>query len=137
MSERDIFSESGRLVARFIGGDALWSKPGLAFWSEDSEFIQVGTWTHARGTTLPAHIHNEFPRQAMRTQEAVFVVAGSLKASLFDDDGTMLDEIYMSAGDILVCLSGGHGYSIVESGTRVLEIKNGPYSGPDLDRRRL
>ena len=34
-------------------------------------------------------------------------------------------------------LRGGHGYEILEDGTQVLEVKNGPYLGPDVDRRRL
>ena len=134
---RDFLCESGILVARLIERDCLWSKPGLAFWSKDSEFIQVGTWTHSEGTNLPAHIHNEFAREANRTQEAVYVVSGSLTAALFNDGGSLLEEVLLSAGDLLICFSGGHGYSIVEPNTKVLEIKNGPYLGPDIDRRRI
>jgi hypothetical protein len=40
-------------------------------------------------------------------------------------------------GDILILLQGGHGYEILEDGTQVLEVKNGPYIGADLDRRRF
>ena len=137
MSQQEIFSTTGQLIARFVKSESLWVNPGLAFWSSESEFIQVGTWAHPEGTKLPAHIHNVFPREALRTQEAVYVVQGFLQARLFDDDAELITEIAMKAGDLLVCLTGGHGYSITEPGTRVLEIKNGPYSGPDLDRRRL
>lgn len=137
MSHEDILSGAGQLIGRFIKKESLWSNSGLAFWSNDSEFIQVGTWTHPQGTKLPAHIHNVFPREASRTQETVYVVTGALRASLFDDSGESVVEISMSAGDLLICLSGGHGYEITEAGTKVLEFKNGPYSGPDLDRKRL
>lgn len=137
MTQQEIFSETGQLVARFVKHESLWSNSGLAFWSNDSEFIQVGTWTHPGGTRLPAHIHNVFPREALRTQETVYVVTGSLQATLFDDSGELVAEISMGTGDLLICLAGGHGYSISEEGTKVLEIKNGPYSGPELDRRRL
>ena len=137
MSQEEIFSNTGQLIARLVKSESLWHNPGLAFWSSESEFIQVGTWAHPEGTKLPAHIHNVFPREGLRTQEAVYVVQGSLQATLFDDDGELVTEIAMKAGDLLICLTGGHGYSINEPGTRVLEIKNGPYSGPELDRRRL
>jgi hypothetical protein len=137
MSQEDIFSRTGQLIARFVRSDSLWLNPGLSFWSNESEFIQVGTWAHPEGTKLPAHIHNVFPREALRTQEAVYVVEGSLQAELFDEDGESVAEISMKAGDLLVCLTGGHGYLMNEPGTKVLEIKNGPYSGPELDRRRL
>ena len=135
--QEEFFSLTGDLIARLVRSEALWSNSGLAFWSDDSEFVQVGTWAHPKGTHLAAHIHNLFPRQASRTQEVVYVVGGSLTARLFDERGEEVAEIVMGAGDILICLSGGHGYSINEAETRVLEIKNGPYSGPELDRRRL
>lgn len=137
MSREEIFSKTGKLIARLVRQESLWSNSGLAFWSNDSEFVQVGTWTHPEGAKLPAHIHNVFPREALRTQETVYVVAGSLRARLFDDSGESVAEISMGAGDLLICLAGGHGYSISEEGTKVLEVKNGPYSGPELDRRRL
>jgi oxalate decarboxylase/phosphoglucose isomerase-like protein (cupin superfamily) len=137
MSQEEIFSSTGQLIARFVKSESLWLNPGLAFWSSESEFVQVGTWAHPEGTKLPAHIHNVFPREALRTQETVYVVQGSLQATLFDDNGELVTEIAMRAGDLLVCLTGGHGYSINEPETRVLEIKNGPDSGPERDRRRL
>lgn len=137
MSKKNFFSTTGQLIARFIDKESLWLNPGLAFWSDESDFVQVGTWAHPEGTTLPAHIHNVFPREASRTQEAVFVVEGSLLARLYDESGEAVAEVALNAGDLLVCLAGGHGYSIKDPGTRVLEIKNGPYSGPELDRRRL
>jgi len=39
--------------------------------------------------------------------------------------------------ETLILLKGGHGYEILEDGTRVLEVKNGPYPGAEVDRRRL
>lgn len=137
MSQEEIYSKTGQLIARFVKQESLWSNSGLTFLSKDSEFVQVGTWAHPAGTNLPAHIHNVFSREAERTQEVVYVVAGSLQARLFDDRGEAVAEISMTGGDLLICLAGGHGYSINEAGTKVLEIKNGPYFGPELDRRRL
>ena len=31
----------------------------------------------------------------------------------------------------------GHGYTILSDDTKVIEIKNGPYLGADVDRRRI
>lgn len=133
----EVLSASGEVVARIVRASSLWASSGLNFWSADSENIQVGTWVHPHGTLLHPHSHNVFPREAMRTQEAVYVVSGALSAQFFEDDGTPLKTVNLSAGDLLVCLSGGHGYSILEPDTRVLEIKNGPYFGPEKDRRRI
>ena len=46
-------------------------------------------------------------------------------------------ELEVKGGDVIILLRGGHGYDILEDGTQVLEIKNGPYVGPDKDRRRF
>ena len=32
---------------------------------------------------------------------------------------------------------GGNGYDIMEDGTQVLEVKNGPYVGAEADRKRF
>jgi len=46
-------------------------------------------------------------------------------------------ELVIGTGDVAILLRGGHGYEILEDGTEVLEVKNGPYVGADRDRRRL
>jgi len=137
MGPEDILSEDGSLIARIITAEQLWSGIALNFWTADQDYIQVGTWTHPEGTVLPPHIHNVFSRESFRTQEAVYVVSGSLLVRLYDESETFITERQINCGDVLICFSGGHGYTIQEEGSRILEIKNGPYFGPDVDRRRL
>jgi len=137
MSGEEIYSHDGILVARVISAEQLWNGTALNFWSNDEDFIQVGTWTHPKGTILPAHTHNVFERSSFRTQEVVYVVSGSILAQLYSEDESLIAECVMREGELLVCLNGGHGYTILEKDSRVLEIKNGPYLGPDLDRRRF
>jgi hypothetical protein len=62
---------------------------------------------------------------------------GRLRAKIFDTAGKPLTDLELRAGDIILMLRGGHGYEVLEDGTEVLEVKNGPYVGPDRDRRRL
>ena len=136
MNAEEIYSQDGILIARVIPAEQLWNGAALNFWSADEDFIQVGTWTHPAGTILPAHTHNVFARTSFRTQEVVYVVSGSILAQIYSEGEVLIAERVMREGDLLVCLNGGHGYSILEKDSRVLEIKNGPYLGPDLDRRR-
>ncbi|NDJ26758.1 hypothetical protein DMB95_02030 [Campylobacter sp. MIT 12-8780] len=110
---------------------------GLNFFSQDEEFIQVGTWGYNKGKKLLAHIHNEVERKVYWTQEVLFIKKGSIKVRIYDTKAQFLEEFIAQAGDILVMLKGGHGYDILEDGTKVVEIKNGPYVGADLDRRRI
>ncbi|MRI34332.1 hypothetical protein EOPP23_15185 [Endozoicomonas sp. OPT23] len=128
--------EDDLVLARHIPASAAWSE-GLNFFSQDSEFIQVGVWGYGEGKELKAHIHNEVKREVLWTQEVLFVRQGRIRANVFDTQEQKVAELEVSAGDIIILLRGGHGYDILEDGTQVLEIKNGPYVGPDLDRRRL
>ncbi|KEI71956.1 hypothetical protein [Endozoicomonas elysicola] len=128
--------EGDLVLARHIPASTAWTE-GLNFFSQDSEFMQVGVWGYDAGKELKAHIHNEVKREVLWTQEVLFVRQGKIKANIYDTAETKVAELNVTAGDILILLRGGHGYDIVENGTQVLEIKNGPYVGPDQDRRRL
>ncbi len=124
------------ILARHIKKEDL--KPGLNFFSHDEEFIQVGIWGHyEKGKELAAHVHKKFDRKADRTYEVLFVLSGSLKATIYDFENNVIEKIEVQQGEILVLLECGHGYEITSDDTTVLEIKNGPYSGAEKDRYRI
>jgi uncharacterized protein YjlB len=128
--------EGDLVLARHIPADVAW-QDGLNFFSQDSDFIQVGIWGYGTGKELKAHIHNEVKREVLWTQEVLFVRKGRLRANIFDTTEKKLAEVEVKTGDVIIMLRCGHGYDILEDHTQVLEIKNGPYVGPDTDRRRL
>lgn len=136
MSEILEIKEGDLVLARLIPAAVAW-RDGLNFFSSDGDFIQVGIWGYGAGKELNAHIHNEVPRQVLWTQEVLFVRSGKLRANVFDTKEKKVAELEVVAGDLIILLHGGHGYDILENGTQVLEIKNGPYVGPDKDRRRF
>jgi hypothetical protein len=136
MSEIVEIKEGDLVLARYIPSTAAW-QDGLNFFSNDEDFIQVGIWGYGAGKELKAHIHNEVKREVLWTQEVLFVRTGKLRANIFDTNENKVAELEVNAGDVIILLRGGHGYDILEEGTQVLEIKNGPYVGPDRDRRRL
>jgi hypothetical protein len=128
--------EGDIVLARYIPADAAW-RDGLNFFSKDDDFIQVGVWGYDAGKELKAHIHNEVERKVLWTQEVLFVRTGKIRSNIFDTSETKVAELEVGAGDVIILLRGGHGYDILEDGTQVLEIKNGPYVGAELDRRRF
>ncbi|MEY4647444.1 MAG: hypothetical protein RIQ98_1280 [Bacteroidota bacterium] len=136
MSDVIEVKEGDLVLARHIPANSTW-KDGLNFYSQDDDFIQVGVWGYGTGKELKAHIHNEVKREVLWTQEVLFVRSGKLQATIFDTSEKKVADLEVNAGDIIILLRGGHGYGILEEGTQVLEIKNGPYVGPDRDRRRL
>lgn len=129
------FKDGSIVLARLINESDI--KEGLNFFSQDEEFIQVGFWHYERGKKLLAHRHNHAPREVAFTQEVLFIKNGKIRAKIYDLNDAQVAEFEAKSGDILVMLNGGHGYEILENDTQVLEIKNGPYLGADIDRRRL
>ena len=135
MSVHEI-KDGDQVLARYVPADAVLQS-GLRFYSEPNEYLQVGTWSYAAGVQLPAHVHNRLPREVVRTQELILVRKGRLRATIFGEHSRAVAQVELQAGDLLILLSGGHGYEILEDGTQVLEVKNGPYLGPELDRTRM
>ncbi|MFA5848440.1 MAG: hypothetical protein WC833_01030 [Bacteroidales bacterium] len=123
------------VLARHIPAEA-WSD-GLGFYSLDEEFVQVGSWQYNKGKELLKHIHNQVERSVDRTQEVLYIMKGSIKAKIYTLDEVFVEELTVKQGDTLILLNSGHGYEILEDGTQVLEIKNGPYLGAERDRRRF
>lgn len=136
MSDVVEIKEGDIVLARHIPAEAVW-QDGLNFFSQDDDFIQVGVWGYDSGKQLMAHIHNEVERKVLWTQEVLFVRSGRIRANVFDSTEKKVAELEVGLGDVIILLRGGHGYEILEDGTKVLEIKNGPYVGADRDRRRF
>jgi hypothetical protein len=124
------------VLARYIPASTAWEE-GLSFFSDDDDYIQVGTWGYDSPKELLAHTHNEVHRDVAWTQEVIFVKKGSIKAEIYDLSNKKIKDIICNVGDIIVLLRGAHGYHILEDDTQVLEVKNGPYVGADLDRVRI
>ncbi|WP_270446863.1 hypothetical protein [Fusobacterium varium] len=127
--------KNNEILARHITGDEI--KEGLSFFSNDNEYIQVGSWNYNKGKELLKHIHNEVTREVRRTQEVLYIIKGRIEAEIYDLEKSLIETIIVNEGDILILLESGHGYKILEEGTKVLEIKNGPYLGAEIDRRRF
>lgn len=110
-----------------------WIK-GLNFITPDDLFIQAGSWWYDKGKILQTHTHLEFPREATRTQESVYVISGSMKCSIYTEEKTFLEDFILYEGDLAIFAHGGHGYEILQDDTRIIETKNGPFTGVESDK---
>jgi hypothetical protein len=129
--QRDIF-KNGLLLARHVILGSF--RQGLAFYSQDEEFLQVGSWRYNNGQRLRAHSHNIVPREVNRTNEVVVVLQGAMAARIFDEQREYVETVTVKQGELLILMNGGHDYTILEDDTRILEIKNGPFLGRDVDK---
>lgn len=58
-----------------------------------------------------------------------------MEAQLYDDEQRSVAKRILEAGDVLVLVSGGHGFRMLGE-TILLEIKQGPYTGL-VEKRRF
>ena len=124
----------GKLYAIYF--DVLEANEGLSFISEDEDFIQVGIWNYLPKKVLPAHYHNEYPREATRTCESVYVVRGKVKCNIYTKSGSFIDTFDLNENEMVMQLYGVHEYEMLDKAI-VVETKNGPYFGPEKDRKRI
>lgn len=130
-----IYDKEGNLLAFVLrAGDY---PEGLNFYNEDRDFIQVGTWKYRKGKKIKTHNHLIFERKAERTQEVVFVKKGKMRLDIYDEQDDLLKSVVLTAGDVALQLAGGHGFEILKDDTQILEVKNGPYFGPEKDKRKF
>ena len=123
---------NGETVAMFHK-PSEW-KEGLDFLTNDDTYVQAGTWWYQTGKELKPHRHKINPRQLMRTQETIILESGKLCVNLYDQDNNIFHKEILEKGDIGIILTVGHGYTILEDDTKVLEVKPGPFNSVEEDK---
>jgi hypothetical protein len=88
---------------------------------------------NAGGTTLP---HYHIPTEALPefpTRHQILVCqSGTARVGIFTRQGQALGEVVMRPNDLVLLLE-GHEVEFLEHGTRLVEVKQGPFPGTDAD----
>ena len=71
----------------------------------------------------------------MLTQEVLFIKKGILRVDFYDEYEDYLESRDLHAGDIILLVSGGHGFQVLEE-VEMIEVKQGPYAGEE-DKKRF
>jgi hypothetical protein len=121
------------LIAIIIPKD--YEKDGIEFFTPDEFSQQIAYMKHPAGKSIPAHMHNNIPREVFFTLETLFIKSGRVKVDFFSKDKKAIGSRTLSSGDTLFLASGGHGFTMLED-TEMIEVKQGPYGG-DLDKVRF
>lgn len=98
------------------------------FITSPQDLQQVGFIKYPQGGTVPSHYHTALERHIVGTPETLLVRSGKVEASLYDNEQVLVTRRILEAGDIVVLISGGHGFKMLED-TVLLEVKQGPYTG--------
>jgi hypothetical protein len=104
------------------------------FVTPDTYKQQVGFIVYPSDGSIEPHVHREMERNLRGTSEVLVVRRGRCWVDFYLDDQSFLCSRELKTGDTLVLVSGGHGFRMVEP-TVFLEVKQGPYIGPEEKQR--
>lgn len=107
---------------------ASYDKSGITFVTPDDYSQQLAYMHHPKGHVILPHIHNIVKREILYTKEALIIKKGIVRCDFYSDDKEYLKSTVIETGDVLLLVSGGHGFECLEE-TEMLEVKQGPYAG--------
>ena len=67
----------------------------------------------------------------------IYIKKGSMRVSLYDERENHLKDFTLNSGELAIFAYGGHGYTILEEGTQVIEAKNGPFVDVSTDKQKF
>lgn len=133
MSSVQLIKKKEVLLAMIIRNDYV--SEGVNFITPDEYSQQVAYMHHPVGKVIDAHLHNPIHRNVVLTQEVLFIKKGRLRVDFYDNYEDYLESVILEAGDVILLVSGGHGFTVLDE-VEMIEVKQGPYSG-DRDKVRF
>jgi hypothetical protein len=110
------------LYALHITHDAVGTTP----LSDASWPLQMLMIERKAGSIFPAHMHAYATRNTEKLQEALVVLSGSIKVTLYTRDGAQVETLTVRKEECVFLVQGGWGIEILED-ARMYEFKNGPH----------
>lgn len=129
----EIITKKNKVLAYIIRDDHKCE--GVDFITPDDYSQQVAYMKYPTGKMIDAHVHNAVHRSVIYTQEVLFIKKGVLRVDFYDEYEDYLKSKVLTGGDVLLLVSGGHGFKVIED-LEMIEVKQGPYSG-DKDKVRF
>lgn len=133
MGQAEEIKKKDKLIAMIIRND--YACEGVDFITPGDYSQQVAYMNHPAGKKIDAHVHNLVHRNVVMTQEVLFIKKGVLRVDFYDEYEDYLESRKLYAGDVILLVSGGHGFEALEE-VEMIEVKQGPYAG-DGDKKRF
>lgn len=121
-----IYDGRDRLLAIIVSHDH--NPPETDFMTSPDLNMQVGFVKYPAGGYIQPHVHLPIERHIVGTGEVLTVRSGRMELLLYDNERKPVRKQVLEAGDILILVSGGHGFRMLED-TVIMEVKQGPYTG--------
>jgi hypothetical protein len=103
------------------------------FFSPAESSFQFGLLAHKAGFFEPPHCHRSFVRQIDDLQQMFVMQSGIVVIELYTNEGDLLREITLRAGDAVVLIHGVHALRVIED-FQAISVKQGPYLGLENDK---
>ena len=121
---RQITDGKETLLALIVSSSSFG--PGVHFVTPNELQQQVAVMKRPAGEKILAHTHLPVPRSVKGTQEVLIILDGSIRADIYDDNREFVQSETLTGGDVIVLVSGGHGFTVVDD-CEFIEVKQGPY----------
>ena len=112
-----------------------YTSEGIEFFTPDEFPQQIGYMNRKKGYLIDPHIHNKVERKVHYSTEVLFIKKGLVRIDFYNNDKQYLESRNLSSGDIILLVSGGHGFEMLEN-SEIYEIKQGHYVG-EKDKTRF
>jgi hypothetical protein len=127
----EIIKHGGTKFAEVIWADTRVE--ATCFFSPPESSFQFGLLAHPAGFVEPPHYHKPFRREILDLQQMFVMQRGVVAIQLFSDDGKLLRELTLRAGDAIVLVHGVHALKVMED-FQAISVKQGPFLGVDFDK---
>lgn len=124
----DVIEWDGRPLASIIRHDQT---PGQTeFLTPPDLNQQVGFIVYPKGGVIKRHLHRPVERRLLGNSEVLLVRNGRCQLEVYNGHHELVATRELEAGDLVLLMGGGHGLRMLED-TVLLEVKLGPYVGPE------
>jgi hypothetical protein len=124
----------GSVLAIIIRRD--YSGNQIEFFTDPAFSQQLAWMGHAAGHEILPHYHHPIARNVQFTQEVLILRKGKLRVDFYADTEShdYIGSEVLGGGDVILLASGGHGFKVLED-VEMIEVKQGPYAGPEEKER--
>jgi len=127
----EIKSSNGLTIAIVVKKG--YKKEGVNFVTKSEYPLQLAISSYKAGYKIKNHLHQNREITVNKVQEVVYLKSGEALVSLFGEDKQLVRTLKLSAGDLVFFANGGHGFKMSKD-TVIIEVKQGPYFGKNLDK---
>lgn len=107
---------------------------GVQFLTPTHYPLQIGLMEYKNGKNVPLHIHRNMKYNVNTTQEFLYVIKGSADVTIATHRWEIVEKFKLGTGDFVLFVGGAHGVDI-KKGSRLIEVKQGPYPGDKYAKR--